>query len=60
MRPVLFGELLGRIVRLSRLVAVLATALGLIFFALGQAVGLSFWHNLLFAIGIWRFNKRYA
>jgi calcium-translocating P-type ATPase len=38
--------------RLSRLVAVLATLLGVVFFMLGQGLGLSFWENLIFAIGI--------
>ena len=38
--------------RLSRLVAGLATLLGLVFFLLGQGLGLSFWDNFLFAIGI--------
>lgn len=37
---------------LSRLVAVLAVALGVSFFLIGQVLGLSFWANLLFAIGI--------
>jgi calcium-translocating P-type ATPase len=40
------------IARLSRLVAILATALGAVFFALGQMLGLSFWENFIFAIGI--------
>jgi len=40
------------IVRLSRLVAIFATALGLLFFAIGAAIGLPFWANLMFAIGI--------
>ena len=40
------------IMRLSRLVAGLATLLGLVFFLLGQGLGLSFWDNFLFAIGI--------
>ena len=40
------------IARLSRLVAFLATGLGVAFFLLGQALGLPFWENLLFAIGI--------
>lgn len=38
--------------RLSRLVAVLAVGLGVLFFFMGQALGLSFWSNLVFAIGI--------
>ncbi|WP_324779307.1 cation-translocating P-type ATPase [Thiobacillus sedimenti] len=40
------------IARLSRIVAVLATTLGGVFFFIGQALGLPFWENLLFAIGI--------
>ncbi|HMA43855.1 MAG TPA: cation-transporting P-type ATPase [Gemmatimonadales bacterium] len=38
--------------RLSRLVAIISTALGVVFFAIGQALGLPFWANLTFAIGI--------
>jgi calcium-translocating P-type ATPase len=40
------------IARLSRLIAVLAALLGVVFFLVGQAMGLGFWANLLFAIGI--------
>ncbi|MDD5028711.1 MAG: cation-transporting P-type ATPase, partial [Rhodoferax sp.] len=40
------------IARLSHLVALLASALGVIFFFVGQAMGLPFWSNMLFAIGI--------
>ncbi len=40
------------IVFLSRVVALLATALGTAFFLAGQALGLSFWANFIFAIGI--------
>ena len=40
------------IARMSRVVAALATLLGVSFFAIGQALGLSFWQNLVFAIGI--------
>ncbi len=40
------------IARVSRLVAVLATLLGVIFFLVGQMLGLPLWENLLFAIGI--------
>jgi calcium-translocating P-type ATPase len=40
------------IVRLSRLVAVLASALGIVFFVIGRLLGLPFWENFLFAIGI--------
>jgi sodium/potassium-transporting ATPase subunit alpha len=40
------------IARLSRLVALLATGLGVVFFFIGHALGLGFWENALFAIGI--------
>jgi calcium-translocating P-type ATPase len=40
------------IARLSRLVAAAAAVLGVLFFAIGQAMGLGFWSNFLFAIGI--------
>ncbi|OGS91262.1 MAG: ATPase [Gallionellales bacterium GWA2_60_18] len=40
------------IAHLSRLVALFATLLGALFFLIGQWVGLSFWANLIFAIGI--------
>jgi sodium/potassium-transporting ATPase subunit alpha len=50
------GEVLSplqkEIIRLSRMVALLATALGVVFFFIGQAIGLSFWQNFIFAIGI--------
>jgi calcium-translocating P-type ATPase len=40
------------IARISRIVAFLAVALGAAFFAIGQLLGLPFWANVLFAIGI--------
>ena len=40
------------IVRLSRLVALFSVALGVIFFFIGRALGLGFWQNVIFAIGI--------
>jgi calcium-translocating P-type ATPase len=40
------------IARLSRLVALFAILLGLVFFLVGRWIGLSFWENLVFAIGI--------
>jgi magnesium-transporting ATPase (P-type) len=40
------------IVRVSRIVAGLALALGVIFFFIGQAIGLPFWATFIFAIGI--------
>jgi calcium-translocating P-type ATPase len=40
------------IARLSRLVAVFAAAMGLVFFAMGALLGLPFWVNAMFAIGI--------
>ncbi len=38
--------------RVSRLVALLALGLGAVFFAIGTLVGLPFWANFMFAIGI--------
>ncbi len=50
------GELLSplqrEIARLSRVLALIAAALGVLFFFLGQALGLGFWANMLFAVGI--------
>jgi sodium/potassium-transporting ATPase subunit alpha len=40
------------IARLSRIVAALATGMGLVLFFVGQAMGLPPWENALFAIGI--------
>ncbi|MEY3808338.1 MAG: hypothetical protein RI893_1314 [Pseudomonadota bacterium] len=40
------------IVRLSRLIALLSITLGVVFFFIGRSVGLSFWENFIFAIGI--------
>lgn len=40
------------ILRLSRMVALLATCLGVIFFLIGQGLGFSFWQNFMFAIGM--------
>jgi len=40
------------IARLSRIVAGLATGIGVLLFLVGQAIGLPTWENLLFAIGI--------
>ena len=40
------------IIRLSRLVTLLAGSLGVIFFLIGRGMGLGFWENFIFAIGI--------
>ena len=40
------------IARLSRLVALLSVVLGIVFFAIGRMIGLLFWENFIFAIGI--------
>jgi len=40
------------ITRLSRIVAGFSLVLGVVFFLLGQALGLPFWVNFLFAIGV--------
>ncbi len=46
------SHLQQEIARLSRLVAIFATALGVFFFGIGFFLGLPFWANLMFAIGI--------
>ncbi|MDP2808586.1 MAG: cation-transporting P-type ATPase [Rhodocyclaceae bacterium] len=38
--------------RVSRLVAMLALGLGAVFFAIGHFIGLPFWANFMFAVGI--------
>lgn len=38
--------------RLSRLIAILAVTLGLVFFLIGHSMHMSFWDNFIFAIGI--------
>ncbi|MGZ4966209.1 MAG: cation-translocating P-type ATPase [Chthoniobacterales bacterium] len=40
------------IVRLSHFVAVLSLGIGVVFFLIGRAIGLPFWSNFVFAIGI--------
>lgn len=40
------------IVRIGRIVAIFATAVGVLFFFLGRAIGLPLWTNVLFGIGI--------
>ncbi len=40
------------IARLSRLVGLFSVLLGVFFFAIGHWIGLSFWANLMFAIGV--------
>jgi sodium/potassium-transporting ATPase subunit alpha len=40
------------IARLSRIIALLSLTLGEVFFFIGQSMGLSFWENFIFAIGI--------
>ena len=40
------------ITRLSRIVVAIAFSLGVTFFFIGQVIGLSFWENFIFAIGI--------
>ena len=37
---------------MSRLIAMLAILIGLLFFAIGWAIGVSFWEDFIFAIGI--------
>lgn len=40
------------IARLSHIIALLAGGLGVLFFIIGSSIGLSFWDNFIFAIGI--------
>ncbi|MBL7648484.1 MAG: cation-transporting P-type ATPase [Candidatus Hydrogenedentes bacterium] len=40
------------IARVTRIVAAMALALGVSFFCIGQLIGLTFWENFIFAIGI--------
>jgi sodium/potassium-transporting ATPase subunit alpha len=40
------------IVRVTRIIAFLATIMGVAFFFIGQVVGRSFWENFIFAVGI--------
>jgi sodium/potassium-transporting ATPase subunit alpha len=46
------SPLQAEIRHVSRVVAALAVVLGVVFFAVGQAIGLPFWANAMFAIGI--------
>jgi sodium/potassium-transporting ATPase subunit alpha len=46
------SRLQREIVKVTRIIAVVAVALGTVFFTLGLILGLGFWHNFLFAIGI--------
>lgn len=50
--PEALSPLQKEIVRVSRFVAALALGLGVSFYFIGQAMGLSFWQNFIFAIGI--------
>ncbi len=40
------------IIKVTRIIALIAITTGIFFLALGTLIGRSFWHNLLFAIGI--------
>ena len=46
------SPLQNEILRLSRIVGMLAVSLGIVFFFIGRAAGLSFWQDFIFAIGI--------
>jgi sodium/potassium-transporting ATPase subunit alpha len=46
------SRLQQEIVKVTRIIAVVAAALGTVFFTLGFLIGMDFWHNFLFAIGI--------
>jgi len=40
------------IVKVTRIIAFIATAMGIVFFFIGQLIGKGFWENFIFAIGI--------
>lgn len=40
------------IIKVTRIIAFLATIMGIIFFAIGHLIGKGFWENFIFAIGI--------
>jgi sodium/potassium-transporting ATPase subunit alpha len=40
------------IIKITRIIAAIATAMGVIFFAAGHFIGRTFWENFLFAVGI--------
>ncbi len=40
------------IIKITRVIAAIATAMGVIFFATGHFIGRTFWENFLFAVGI--------
>jgi calcium-translocating P-type ATPase len=46
------APLTTELARLSRLIAILAVAIGLVFLAIGLIAGLPFWQDFIFAIGI--------
>ena len=46
------------IARLSRLIAIFSAVLGVLFFFIGRSIGLPFWANFIFAIGIIVANVR--
>lgn len=49
---VTLSPLQHEIVRLSRLIAILSVSIGVVFFLIGLWIGLPFWINFIFAIGI--------
>ncbi|MBI5188753.1 MAG: cation-transporting P-type ATPase [Nitrospirae bacterium] len=40
------------IIKVTRVIAVIATVMGVLFFAVGYSIGRTFWENFIFAIGI--------
>lgn len=40
------------IVNITRIIAVIAVSIGVIFFAIGHFIGIGFWENFIFAVGI--------
>jgi sodium/potassium-transporting ATPase subunit alpha len=46
------GPLQKEIIKITRIIAAIATTMGVIFFAAGHFIGRTFWENFLFAVGI--------
>lgn len=50
--PEELSPLQKEIARLSRVIALIAVSVGAIFFIVGKAIGISFWDNAIFSLGI--------
>jgi len=50
--PDVLSPLQKEIIRLSRVIAAIAVSVGVCFFLVGRALGITFWENAIFALGI--------